>query len=156
MQESNIESTVRALYRQLLDCWNQHSATRFAALFTEDGTIIGFDGSIHNGREKIQSNLSEVFKHHETPSYVGIVRTVRCIGKDTAYLTAVCGMVPRGETDINSDLNAIQALLAVSNNGDWRIAAFQNTPAAFHGRADLRQQLTQELRGKLPPPSAFA
>jgi hypothetical protein len=28
----------------------------------------------------------------------------------------------------------------------WRIALFQNTPAQFHGRPELVQQLTEQLR----------
>jgi hypothetical protein len=34
-----------------------------------------------------------------------------------------------------------------ANQGDhWRLELFQSTPAAFHGRPDAREQLTQELR----------
>jgi hypothetical protein len=33
------------------------------------------------------------------------------------------------------------------------VILFQNTPAQFHGRPDLAEQLTAELRQLLPPPS---
>ena len=39
------EMEVHALYRQLLDGWNKRSADGFAALFTNDGSVVGFDGS---------------------------------------------------------------------------------------------------------------
>jgi hypothetical protein len=58
-------------------------------------------------------------------------------------------LVPRGQSDINPATNAIQTLTAVKQQGKWRIAVFQNTPAAFHGRPDLSQQLTEELRNAL-------
>ncbi|MGZ4033139.1 MAG: SgcJ/EcaC family oxidoreductase, partial [Tumebacillaceae bacterium] len=29
---------------------------------------------------------------------------------------------------------------------DWQIALFQNTPAQFHGRPELVEQMTAELR----------
>jgi len=156
MQGNNREDAVRAIYQQLLNCWNQRSASEFAALFTEDGFVIGFDGSIHSRKEGITADLSEIFTHHETPVYVGLIKNVRILTNDTAVLLAVAGMVPRGDVDINPNLNAIQSLLAIYAEAKWQIAAFQNTPAAFHGRADLREQLTQELRRQLPGPSAFA
>jgi hypothetical protein len=38
------------------------------------------------------------------------------------------------------------ALVAVRGDDRWRIAVYQNTPAAFRGRPDLSQALTEELR----------
>ena len=58
-------------------------------------------------------------------------------------------MVPPGLADINPAVNAVQSLLAVRQDGRWRIAQLQNTPAAFHGRPDLSDQLTGELRAEL-------
>jgi len=34
---------VRVLYQQLLDAWNKRQAGEMAALFTEDGSVVGFD-----------------------------------------------------------------------------------------------------------------
>jgi len=36
---------VEALYRTLLERWNDRDAGGFAELFTEDGSVVGFDGS---------------------------------------------------------------------------------------------------------------
>ena len=140
------ETEVRALYRQLLDCWNKRSAAEFAALFEEDGNQIGFDGSQVNGRAEIDSHLSAIFADHMTAAYVGKVRDVRFLTAEVAILRAVVGMVPHGQTDINPATNAIQSLVAVKRDGQWRIALFQNTPAQFHGRPELVEQLTEELR----------
>ncbi len=49
--------------------------------------------------------------------------------------------------DIRPELNAVQTLVAVKHGNDrWKIAIYQNTPAAFHGRPELGEQLTEELR----------
>ncbi len=40
---------VPALYRQRLEAWNKRAADDFAAAFTEDGHVVGFDGSLLNG-----------------------------------------------------------------------------------------------------------
>lgn len=58
-------------------------------------------------------------------------------------------MVPPGGSDINPAVNAIQSLVAVRREDLWRIALFQTTPAAFHGRPELSEQLTSELRREL-------
>jgi hypothetical protein len=58
----------------------------------------------------------------------------------------VVGMVPAGQTDLNPDVNAVQTLLVVRNDGTWRIALLQNTPAQYHGRPDKTDALTAELR----------
>ena len=143
---SSAESDVQALYRQVLDSWNRRKAADFAGLFSIDGQTVGFDGSSYNGRTQIESALSQIFAHHQTPAYVAIVRGVRFLTTEVAVLSAVAGMVPPGQSDLNPAVNAIQTLVALKEHDRWRIALFQNTPAAFHGRPELSEQLTAELR----------
>ena len=71
---SSDESVVRALYQQLLASWNAWNATGFAAPFTDDADVIGFDGSQMTGRAEIEATLRQIFADHETGAYVGIVR----------------------------------------------------------------------------------
>lgn len=143
------EEEARILYSQLINSWNSRDATGFAALFTEDGESIGYDGSQMAGREEIAATLRHIFIDHPTPLYVGIVRTVRVPHPDVALLRAVAGMIPPGGADIDPALNSVQGLVAVATGAGWRIAAFQNTPAQFHGRLDLGDALTMELRAHL-------
>jgi uncharacterized protein (TIGR02246 family) len=140
------DGDVRRLYRSLLDSWNGRSAGDFAALFEVDGSVVGFDGSQLEGREEIAASLQQIFADHPTAAYVAKVRGVRFLTAETAALRAVAGMVPRGQTDLNPAVNAVQTLVAVLREGSWRIALFQNTPAQFHGRPDDAHRLTEELR----------
>ncbi len=140
------EIEIRELYRQLLDSWNKRNAGAFAALFALDGYVIGFDGSQMSGQAEIAATLGQIFADHLTAPYVNKVREVRLLSPDVAVLRAVVGMVPPGQSDINPAVNAIQTLVAVRRDGIWSIALFQNTPAQFHGRPELVQQLTEELR----------
>jgi len=144
--QASDEAQIRELYMQLLDCWNKRHAVDFAALFEEDGNQIGFDGSQANGRAEIESHLSGILADHMTAVYVGKVRELRFLTPEVAILRAVAGMVPHGKTDINPATNTIQSLVAVKSDSQWRITLFQNTPAQFHGRAELVEKLTQELR----------
>jgi len=140
------EVEIRSLYRQMLDGWNQRSAAAFAAPFAEDGEVIGFDGSQMTGRAEIVSTLGQIFAGHVTAPYVSKVRSVRLLSPDVAILRAIVGMVPPGQSDLNPAVNAHQTFVAARRDGMWRIELLQNTPAQFHGRPELVQQMTEELQ----------
>jgi uncharacterized protein (TIGR02246 family) len=143
------EEAVCSLYQELLHQWNERSATGMSNLFTEEGNLVGFDGSQINGRTEIETHVSQIFRDHPTGSYVGKVREVRFLTPDIAILRAVAGMVPPGQKELNPGLNTIQTLVAskhTEDNGKWRIEVYQNTPAAFHSRPEDNHALTEELR----------
>ena len=136
---------IEELFGNLLSSWNQQDAKGMASLFSDNGNVIGFDGSQMNGKKKIEEELKKVFDNHKTAAYVWKVKEVRFLNEDIALLRAVAGMVPPGKNDINPQTNAIQSLIAVKQHIGWRIELFQNTPAQFHGRPELVQQMTDEL-----------
>lgn len=138
-------SDARALYDALLDAWNRRNADQFAELFENDAVVIGFDGSVMNGREDIRAQLAAIFASHPTAHYVSKVREVRTLADGVSLLRAVAGMIPPGGNDLNPAVNAHQTLIARD-----RIALFQNTPAQFHGRPELAEALTRELQELLP------
>ena len=142
---------VEALYRALLDRWNNGDAAGYGALFTPDGSIVGFDGSCVETPAAITEHLGAIFADHRTATYVAKVREVRPLGDGVALLRAVAGLVPPGGPDVNPDANAVQALVAVRTGDGWRVAHFQNTPAAFHGRPEEADALTAELQGLVRP-----
>jgi uncharacterized protein (TIGR02246 family) len=71
---------------------------------------------------------------------------LRFLSPEVAILRAIVGMVPPAQPDLDPNLNALQTLITTMRNGHWRIVLFQNTPAQFHGRPELVQQMTDELR----------
>jgi uncharacterized protein (TIGR02246 family) len=129
-----------------LDAWNKRDASGMAALFSQNGQAIGFDGSQINGRNEIADEIGQVFANHQTAVYVAKIREVRFLTPDVAVLRAVVGMVPPGQSDLNPAVNAIQTLVAARQGDEWQIELSQNTPAQFHGRPELVEQLTEELR----------
>ena len=151
--ESEVDEAAQAeglaLYEQLLDAWNNRDAAAFAALFAEDGSVVGFDGSPMNGRAEIASALEGIFGSHPTARYVAKVREIRRLGADVLLLRSVVGMMPPGKDELNPAVNAIQSLVAVERGADLRIALLHNTPAAFHGRPEMAEQLTRELTDAL-------
>lgn len=145
-QDAADEHAVRTLYSQLLAGWNKRSADEYAALFTETSNVVGFDGSQMDGRAAIAAELRRIFADHVTATYVGKIREIRFLAPAVALLRAVAGMVPPGKTELNPAVNTIQSLIAIKQADQWYITLFHNTPAQFHGRPELVQQLTEELR----------
>jgi uncharacterized protein (TIGR02246 family) len=111
--ESSASDQIHALFRQLIDAWNNRNARGMAEQFTEKGELIGFDGSLAMGREEIYSHLQPIFANHPTPPFTCKVKDIRFVGSDTAILRAIAGMVPHGKSDLQPELNAHQTLIAV-------------------------------------------
>jgi uncharacterized protein (TIGR02246 family) len=144
-----LTDAVAALYHAVLAAWNDRDAAAYAALFAADGRVVGFDGSEMNGRTEIERELTRIFADHSTAEYVAKVRGVRLVGERVALLSAVAGMMPRGRSELNPDVNAVQTLVAAETGGEWRVVLFQNTPAQYHGRPEAAEALTAELRALL-------
>ena len=143
------EQEVRDLYARWLKCWNERDAAGMAALLSPSASMVGFDGSQMNGPAEIVATLGHIFANHPTAAYVSIVREVRVLTPDVLLLCAVAGMVPPGRSDINPAVNAIQSLVAVRYDRALRMELFQNPPAAFHGRPELVDALSAELRAAM-------
>jgi len=143
------ENEVVALYNTLISNWNSRNAAGMAELVIDNVNFIGFDGSLMTSPGEIKTSLTGIFANHPTAAYITIIRQVYFITENVVMLRADVGMMPPGETDINPAVNAIQTLIAVKENGVWKIASFQNTPAAFHGRPEMSEQFSMALRGEL-------
>ena len=143
---ASLHDEVKDLYQRLIDAWNRRDAEGMSELFTEQGVQIGFDGSKVIGQGEILSHLQPIFRDHPTAPFVTKVKEVRSLGADVVILHAIAGMVPPGKTDIEPAVNAHQTLVAVKKGHSWRIELFQNTPAQFHGRPELVEEMTDELR----------
>lgn len=140
------ETPVRNLYQRLMDGWNQGSGAAFAAVFTEDGDLVAFDGTHFHGRREITPFHQELFdKWLKGSRLVGQVKEVRFLTPDIALMHAVGGTVMRGQTQPAPERDSIQTLVAVQEAGEWHIAAFQNTrlrPLGQSGRAFLALTLS--------------
>ena len=80
------EREVRALYDEVLRCWNERNAGEFARCFSRNGNMVGFDGSPVDGQQNIEEHLSEVFGSHPTAAYIGKVREVRLLSPGVVLL----------------------------------------------------------------------
>jgi uncharacterized protein (TIGR02246 family) len=140
------ENDVRALYDKLVAGWNDHDGDAMAEPFAEDGVVIGFDGSVSSGRQTIANQMSNIFADHETGRYAVKVHSVRPLAAQAMILRAIAGLVPAGQHAINPETNSHQTVVAEQQQSSWKIVLFQNTPAQFHGRPALVEDMTQELQ----------
>ncbi len=146
MDTTTIQDNALALYQSLLQQWNKRQASGMAGLFASNGILIGFDGSQLNGQREIYIVLDEIFSNFPTAAYISIVKEIRVLSDSSVVLTAVVGMVAEGHSDISPEVNAVQSMTAMLEDGKWRVALLQSTPAAFHGRPEMAEQLSADLR----------
>jgi uncharacterized protein (TIGR02246 family) len=147
------ENDVRALYEQLIAGWNDHDGDGMAEPFAEDSVIIGFDGSVSSGKQTIGAEMASIFADHETGRYAVKVQSVRPLGPQAMILRAIAGLVPPGQTAINPETNSHQTVVAEQQQGQWQIVLFQNTPAQFHGRPELVEDMTRKLQAVADAPT---
>lgn len=148
-EQSDAEQKTRDLYARVHEGWNSQSGDAFAAPFADDGTAIGFDGSVHSTRDGIASELSEIFADHEVGRYISVVESVRLIGNGAGVLRTIAGLVPPDKARIRPETNTHQTLIAEHVDGRWQVVLFQNTPAQFHGRPELAEAMANELQQEL-------
>ena len=128
------EEAVRDLYRELMDGWNRGSGEDFAAVFTEDGDLVAFDGTHFEGRAEIAPFHQELFdKWLKGTRLVGRVKDVRFLSPDVALMHAVGSTIMPGKSEPAPERDSIQTLVATRQNGEWRLAAFQNTRLRLMG-----------------------
>lgn len=144
--ESLEVNEIKDLYQKLIQAWNNRNAQEMADQFTTQGELIGFDGSQVIGRDNIFAHVQPIFADHPTPPFTSVVKDIRQLSTEVVRLRAIVGMLPTGKMELDPQLNAHQTLIAVKENNVWRVELFQNTPAQFHGRPDLVEQMTKELR----------
>jgi len=140
------QAAARDLYERLLVAWNGQDAEGFAAPFGEDGAMIGFDGSQAAGRQDVFDHVGPVFRDHPTGRYLAKVTGTRTMGDQHVMLSAMVGMLPPGQSELNPAVNALQTLVAQRHDGGWGIVLLQTTPAQYHGRPHLVEEHTAALR----------
>jgi uncharacterized protein (TIGR02246 family) len=118
-----------------MEAWNSGSGEAFAAVFTEKGDLIGFDGVRFKGRQEIAPFHQRLFETFlKGTRLIGQVTDVRFLSPEVALMHACGGTVLRGKSKPAPERDSIQTLVATKRDGKWRLAAFQNTRVRPMGR----------------------
>lgn len=133
-----MDNEIRLLNDRLVEAWNRGDMDAYGKEFTEDASYTTFMGSVYRGRAELVRGhkplLAGMLKG--TRMYSEIVE-IRFYGPDLAVVLTrgdVAKKAPRR-------LPKVQTFTVVREaDGQWRVAAFQNTK-----RARLMEALTYRL-----------
>lgn len=117
---------VCALLSSLARAWGGADADAYGALFTQDATYTTYVGTHYQGRDDITEAHRALFGGFvKGTKLADSVLGIRFLGPDAAVVTS------RGDTYTGGgpgDLSKVQTYtLTREGDGQWRIAAFQNT-----------------------------
>ncbi len=129
MTASNSDlAAVVALTQRVVAAWAYQDADAFAGVFTEDGTMI-LPGVYRKGRNEIAAYMAEAFDGpYRGTQVTGKPLDTRFLGPDTALLITQGGVLNAGESDVADDRAIRASWLAVKQDGQWWLAAYQNSP----------------------------
>ena len=129
------ETSVRSLYRQMIEGWDRGSGADFAAPFAENSRFIAFDGTCFKGRDEIAVTHQRLFDTHLKGTLLtGQVLDIRFLREDVAVLYAAGNTVMRGKIEPSPERESVQTLVAVKDHGQWQLTTFHNTRVRPIGR----------------------
>jgi uncharacterized protein (TIGR02246 family) len=123
------EAAIRTLEARLPEAWNRHDAKAFAAVFTENGDCVNIVGWWWKGRAEIERKLTDAFV------YVFKESTLTDTNVDIRFLTSDLAVAhvrwtmtgAKTPSAIPIPQQGIQTHVLQKQNGQWLLAAFQNT-----------------------------
>jgi uncharacterized protein (TIGR02246 family) len=114
---------------RLVAAWARNDAAGVADVFTEDGVLI-LPGDVYKkGRQEIRTFLAAAFAGPFKDSGVtGKPVDVRFVDDNVALLRTHGGILAPGQTEIAPELAVRSCWITVKKNGQWQLAAYQNSP----------------------------
>ncbi len=127
------EDAIRGVVRKVQDGWNAGSGERFAEPFAEDADYVIVNAVHVQGREAIGVGHQQIFDTvYKGSNNTLTVEHVRFIRPDVAIAHVLANLKfnPGGGPQ---EASARSTWVLTKEGGEWRIAAFHNTPLAQFG-----------------------
>lgn len=123
------QAAVREVPGRIMAAWAANDAEAFAAVFTEDATMILPGGVFVTGRDEIRSFMAAGYAGPYRGTRVfGEPVSVKFLGPDASVVITKGGVLAPGETEVAPE-RAVRAMWILRKQGDqWLITAYQNTP----------------------------
>ncbi|PSL57583.1 uncharacterized protein (TIGR02246 family) [Saccharothrix carnea] len=126
---SEQEKEVLGVPLRLVGAWAKNDAAGVANTFTEDGILILPGDVLKKGREEIHAFMSEAYSGpFKGTGVTGNPVDVRFVSDDVALLRTHGGILAPGETDIAPERAVRSTWVCVKQDGEWRLAGYQNSP----------------------------
>ncbi|MFG2566258.1 SgcJ/EcaC family oxidoreductase [Streptomyces sp. NPDC048567] len=122
-------AAIAALTQKVIAAWAYNDAESFANLFVEEGTMI-LPGVFAKGRDAIHSYLAESFAgQYKGTQVTGRPLDLRLLGADSGILLTEGGVLPAGHSEVPDEQAIRASWVVVRRDGEWRLAAYQNSHA---------------------------
>jgi uncharacterized protein (TIGR02246 family) len=122
------KAAIAALTQKVVSAWAYADAEAFASVFAEDGTMI-LAGAYCDGPAEVSAYMAKAFQGpYKDTQVTGQPISIRALDENTAILLSLGGVLAAGETEVSADSAIRASWLAVRRDGEWRLAAYQNTP----------------------------
>jgi uncharacterized protein (TIGR02246 family) len=127
--QTDDEAAIRALEARQPEAWNKHDAKAYASLFTENGDCVNIVGWWWKGRAEIEQKLTAAYIYVFKESTLTITNVdIRFLTPDVAVAHVRWTMTgARTPTGIPQPQQGLQTHVLQKQNGQWLIAAFQNS-----------------------------
>jgi uncharacterized protein (TIGR02246 family) len=119
---------IASLTQRVVAAWAYHDADSFADVFTDDGTMI-LTGVYLKGRAAIRDHMAAAFEGvYKGTQVTGKPIDMRPLGDGAAILLSQGGVLAPGDSEVSETAAIRAAWVVVRHDGQWRLAAYQNTP----------------------------
>lgn len=123
------QAAVAAFPQRIVSAWAEHDAAAFAAAFVEDGTLI-LPGVSLAGRAEIESFLTRGFAGpYKGTQVIGTPFRITGLADGVVLVLTKGGVLAPGESEVAPEREIRASWLLVRRNGEWLLAAYQNSPA---------------------------
>ncbi|MFD6949703.1 MULTISPECIES: SgcJ/EcaC family oxidoreductase [unclassified Nocardiopsis] len=114
---------------RLVAAWAENDGDKVAETFTEDGVMI-LPGDVYKkNREEIRAFMSAAYAGpFKGTGVTGRPVDVRFASDDVALLRTHGGILAPGKTEIDPELAVRSTWVLVKRDGEWKLAAYQNSP----------------------------
>lgn len=121
--ERAVLDVIQAVYA----AWADNDADAFAALYTEDATVVQPGGIYKKNKADVRTSMALAFAGPLRGSTViNESKSVRVLGEDAAIVISDAGILMPGETDVPAQRMVRATWVLAKQDGTWLIAAFHN------------------------------